>query len=190
LAFAGAEAVAVESATAATTNRVPNVSAPTVVAMASAADKLGRDEQSNWADDELLGGDAETLNEAEDQAAFDARGTPLEPLRPDPSNQHPSFRPGPFAGGSVRASSTGKAKPSEQTKLNELFEQHGCHTCGTKKAGTPSGNPIGDHQPVTALNKDGLEQDLYPHCQECSDDQGLAVLRYLRNLWRNSRRSK
>ena len=54
---------------------------------------------------------------------------------------------------------------------------HRCHTCGTFKSGTKSGNMILDHQPVSVLLElSGLlgtvPQRLYPQWRRCSCRQG------------------
>jgi hypothetical protein len=55
----------------------------------------------------------------------------------------------------------------------------GCHHCGRTEPGTADGRFIPDHQPVTSLNVEQLPQLLYPHCQSCSDRQGLAASGYI-----------
>ena len=114
--------------------------------------------------------------DAWDQAAKDAMSDPsLAPLPRDPSAQNPLFRPGPYAGDSIPASSPGKATPAEQARLNEIMADTGCHTCGTKNAGTKSGNAVGDHIPPSKLRGATGPRELYPQCIDCSDDQWRAV---------------
>ena len=60
-------------------------------------------------------------------------------------------------------------------RVNQIGEKHGCHTCGTKKPGTKSGDFVPDHQPPNKLNPEGGEQELYPHCIGCSRKQGGQV---------------
>jgi RHS repeat-associated protein len=92
------------------------------------------------------------------------------------STSKPStLSPGPHAGESIPATSTGRAKAPEQRELNRIMDETGCHTCGTRDSGTKSGNAIGDHQPATALNSNGGPQDLYPHCDGCSRRQAGEV---------------
>ncbi|MEP6092037.1 MAG: RHS repeat-associated core domain-containing protein [Erythrobacter sp.] len=86
-----------------------------------------------------------------------------------------TLSPGPNAGESIPASSTGRATASEQRELNRIMGESGCHSCGTNNPGTKSGNAIGDHQPATALNTDGAPQRLYPHCDSCSRRQAGEV---------------
>ena len=52
------------------------------------------------------------------------------------------------------------------------MEKHGCHTCGTKNAGTKSGNAVADHQPPQALDD---PKEFFPHCINCARRQGGQV---------------
>jgi hypothetical protein len=91
------------------------------------------------------------------------------------------FKPGPFAGESIPARSSGwDFTAAERREINRIMSDTGCHTCGTRDPGTKSGNGIPDHQPVSSLNKDGLPQRLYPHCIVCSRRQGFAAARLRR----------
>lgn len=45
--------------------------------------------------------------------------------------------------------------------------------------GTKSGNWIGDHQPPSRMAGGG-PQALYPHCQTCSNAQGLWIINLIR----------
>ena len=92
---------------------------------------------------------------------------------------HPTFGPGPFATRSVPATSAG-ATAGQRTGVHEIGSVSGCHTCGTMNPGTKKGTWIPDHQPPTALNKTQAAQSLYPHCQNCSREQGLAIIGVLR----------
>ncbi len=60
----------------------------------------------------------------------------------------------------------------ERQEVNRMFFTHGCHTCGTREPGTPSGNAVLDHQPPTGFNPLGRRQYLLPHCLTCSLRQG------------------
>ncbi|MDD7973644.1 hypothetical protein [Roseinatronobacter alkalisoli] len=61
---------------------------------------------------------------------------------------------------------------AERRQVQQQFDQHGCHNCGTRIAGTRSGNPITDHQPPSSLNQVREPQQYYPHCASCSARQG------------------
>ncbi len=88
---------------------------------------------------------------------------------------HPTFRPGPYARDSIPARSSGRDfTASERAWANSIGE---CHTCGTTIPGTKTGNFVLDHQPVTALNAASAPQRLFPHCLQCSREQGLAAAR-------------
>ncbi len=87
-----------------------------------------------------------------------------------------TLEPGPHAGKSIPARSKGRDfTPEERQQVNDIGNDTGCHTCGSKDPKTKSGNFIPDHQPVSALVPDGTEQQLYPHCQSCSNSQGGTV---------------
>ncbi|WP_454725509.1 MULTISPECIES: RHS repeat-associated core domain-containing protein [Cupriavidus] len=83
-----------------------------------------------------------------------------------------TLKPGPFAVESIPAH-RGRPTADEQRQVNVLMEKHGCHTCGTKDAGTKSGNAIADHQPAQAL---GEPEIFLPHCNACKARQGGQVL--------------
>ena len=74
--------------------------------------------------------------------ALSAKKVDLGPPAPNRS----TLFPGPHAGDSIPASSTGRAKAAEQRQINDIMSDTGCHTCGTKNPGTTRGNAIGDHQ--------------------------------------------
>ncbi len=94
---------------------------------------------------------------------------------------HPTFRPGPYAGESIPAKSPYQSfTTTERAQINRIGQTTGCHTCGTTNPRTKSGNFVPDHQPVSALNTEGVAQRLYPQCIDCSREQGLAVARELR----------
>jgi RHS repeat-associated protein len=82
------------------------------------------------------------------------------------------FRPGPFAGEGVSLRGAGRLNAAERAGVNAEGNALGCRTCGTSAVGTKSGSWIGDHQPVSALNKSGAPQRGYPHCATCSATQG------------------
>jgi hypothetical protein len=91
------------------------------------------------------------------------------------------FRPGPYAGDSIPARSSGRDfTADERAKINRIMRETGCHSCGIRDPGTKSGNGIPDHQPVSSLNKENLPQRLYPHCIRCSRMQGFAAGRIRR----------
>lgn len=90
------------------------------------------------------------------------------------------LKPGPWAVQSVPSSAPGKITANERRELNIIGEKYGCHSCGTVTPGTKSGNWIGDHQAPTRLNSPGTPQVLYPHCQKCSNDQGLWIINQMR----------
>lgn len=84
-----------------------------------------------------------------------------------------TLKPGPHAGDSVPARGPERDfTPDERARVNEIGESTGCHTCGSTDPGTKSGNFVPDHQPPNALNPPGGEQQLYPHCIDCSRRQG------------------
>jgi len=70
----------------------------------------------------------------------------------------------------------GKPTAAEQKQVNALMEKYGCHTCGTKKPGTKSGDAVVDHQPPQAL---GDTEQFLPHCIDCMRRQGGEVLQEL-----------
>ena len=81
--------------------------------------------------------------------------------------------PGPFATESVPARGPERNFTDwERSEINRIFEQSGCHTCGTFKPGTRYGNAVADHQPPNALNHLNLPQRLFPQCLICSNRQG------------------
>jgi hypothetical protein len=81
---------------------------------------------------------------------------------------------------SVPSSGPGKILQSERDQLNPIGNQSGCHSCGAASPGTKSGNWIGDHQPVSRMVPAGTPQVLYPHCQACSNTQGLWIINLIR----------
>jgi hypothetical protein len=90
------------------------------------------------------------------------------------------LEPGPWAKESVPSSAPGKITQAERDALNPIGERFGCHSCGARSPGTKSGNWIGDHQPVSRTVPPGTPQRLFPHCQACSNEQGLWIINLLR----------
>ena len=86
-----------------------------------------------------------------------------------------TLAPGPHARESIPGHN-GRPSATEQTQINALMEQFGCHTCGTKISGTKRGNAIVDHQPPRALGK---TTSFLPHCIDCMRRQGGQVLQEL-----------
>lgn len=92
-----------------------------------------------------------------------------------------TLKPGKFAGESITARGKGRNfTKGERAAINNIGKTTGCHTCGTKTAGTKSGNFILDHQPVSGLVPNGTSQSLYPHCASCSSKQGGTVSSIIR----------
>jgi HK97 family phage portal protein len=78
--------------------------------------------------------------------------------------------PGPYAAESIPAEGPGRNHSQEvRTGINRIGRLTGCHDCGTLNPGTKSGNFIADHQKPNAINRPGVAQRLYPHCQICSN---------------------
>ena len=87
-----------------------------------------------------------------------------------------TLKPGPYAGESIPARSAARDfNAGERAAGNRIMKDTGCHTCGTKDAGTKSGNAILDHQPPSKLNTSNAPQRLHPHCATCSRRQGGEV---------------
>jgi len=87
--------------------------------------------------------------------------------------QRMGIGPGPFAVESQPARGTGRRWTAEEIRENNrIGRKYGCHTCGTKEPGTPTGNFVGDHQDPNALKPNGLPQRIFPHCLSCSRAQG------------------
>jgi RHS repeat-associated protein len=90
---------------------------------------------------------------------------------------------GPHAGESIAARSAARDfTAAERAAINRIGSRTGCHNCRRTTSGTRSGNFVPDHQPPTALNAAGQSQRLYPQCLSCSNNQGLAIIRVLREL--------
>jgi hypothetical protein len=89
-----------------------------------------------------------------------------------------TLQPGPYARESIAARGPKSAfgfKEEERAQIDEIGNEYGCHTCGTRNPVTPNGRWIPDHQPPDALNFDNQPQQLYPHCYTCSRSQGGTV---------------
>ncbi|MBJ6362369.1 RHS repeat-associated core domain-containing protein [Paenibacillus sp. MAHUQ-46] len=84
-----------------------------------------------------------------------------------------TLKPGKHAGKSIPARGKGRDfSKEERNKINDIGQNTGCHTCGSKAPGTKSGNFIPDHQPPNSTVPNGTPQQLYPHCKSCSSKQG------------------
>ena len=87
-----------------------------------------------------------------------------------------TLEPGPHAGESIPARNSDRHfNDGERESINNIGNETGCHTCGTKDPGTKSGNFVPDHQPPSKLNPSGKPQRLYPQCLGCSKKQGGQV---------------
>ncbi|WP_180985881.1 hypothetical protein [Streptomyces sp. CB02959] len=79
---------------------------------------------------------------------------------------------GDYAHESIPAQSKSqKFTAEERQKINDLGEQFGCHTCGSKDPMSKGGNFVPDHQPISSWVPDGTPQRLYPQCLPCSRQQ-------------------
>jgi hypothetical protein len=87
--------------------------------------------------------------------------------------QDKGLLPGRYAGESIPARGPDRNYNSQERSDNKRnFEATGCNTCGTRTAGTPSGEPVLDHHPPSAITAPGTPQRLYPQCLTCSLMQG------------------
>jgi RHS repeat-associated protein len=87
-----------------------------------------------------------------------------------------TLKPGEHAADSVPARGPQRDfTKGEREAVNKAGQETGCHTCGTKDAGTKSGNFVPDHQPPSGLNQNNQPQQLYPQCLTCSQTQGGQV---------------
>lgn len=87
--------------------------------------------------------------------------------------------PGPFAGQSIPARGPDRNfMAAERREINCIWNETGCHTCGTFNPGTKSGNPVLDHQPPNKWNHLRQQQRLFPQCQTCSRKQGSWISHY------------
>jgi RHS repeat-associated protein len=109
-----------------------------------------------------------------------SQGTPASTSQQGAVNNDPinsrTLEPGPNATDGIPARGPGRDfTQGERDAINQQGQDTGCHTCGTKDAGTKSGNFVPDHQPPSALNTEGADQRLYPQCLQCSRTQGGEV---------------
>ncbi|MBK8455999.1 MAG: hypothetical protein IPL47_01870 [Phyllobacteriaceae bacterium] len=89
------------------------------------------------------------------------------------------FGPGPNAVDWLPARGPGRDfRKSERDEINRIGRKYGCHTCGTKNPGTPSGNFVIDHQLPARWALEPYR--LYPQCALCSWRQGGYVRSMLR----------
>lgn len=80
---------------------------------------------------------------------------------------------GPYAKEWIIAPKTNRRlNKAEQAEIDRIGRTYGCHRCGTKTSGTPSGHFIGDHQVPKSVGKPSR---IYPHCVWCSKSQGGMV---------------
>jgi hypothetical protein len=80
---------------------------------------------------------------------------------------------GPYAKEWIIAPTTNRRlNKAEQAEIDRIGRTYGCHRCGTKTSGTPSGHFIGDHQVPKSVGKPSR---IYPHCVWCSKSQGGMV---------------
>ena len=105
-----------------------------------------------------------------------ALGTDFSSKKSKVAKNADTLQPGPFAKQSIPARGPERNfTKAEREKINKAGQEDGCHTCGSREAGTKSGNHIPDHQPANALNPPGGAQRLYPHCKSCSARQAGQV---------------
>ncbi|WP_170109759.1 RHS repeat domain-containing protein, partial [Melghirimyces profundicolus] len=57
-------------------------------------------------------------------------------------------------------------------KNQEIGEEFGCHSCGSKDAKNIWGTFIRDHNPANAINEGKVDVYVFPHCDVCSKRQG------------------
>ena len=83
---------------------------------------------------------------------------------------------GEYAGESISAGSPGRRVTSEERReVDRIGSEQGCHSCGATGSGTLLKRWVPDHQPPTALIRQGQAQRLYPQCISCSRRQGGEV---------------
>lgn len=133
---------------------------------AAAAIRRVQDLDPNWKPTQSLYSSVENLIGAYEADAQQARDRLYE-------LQSVGIGPGLFAGDSIPARGPQRDfTAAERRAINGIGAETGCHTCGTKDAGTLSGNFVPDHQLPNILNPLGRAQRLYPQCISCSDFQG------------------
>jgi hypothetical protein len=76
------------------------------------------------------------------------------------------------SGRSLVPTKGGRPTREERDKVNEAGDADGCMTCGGKDPGTKSGEWVPNHVPPTGVKMPGEEQQLGPHCIDCSRKQG------------------
>ena len=77
---------------------------------------------------------------------------------------------GPYAQEWIAAPATNRRlNRREQAQIDRIGRTYGCHWCGIKTPGTPTGHFVGDHQVPKSL---GRPSRIYPHCLWCSKSQG------------------
>ena len=87
--------------------------------------------------------------------------------------QRNGIGPGPFAAESIPARGPGRNFTfGERQEINRIGRETGCHTCGAKESGLPSGTFFKDHQLPTRWGRGGGSQRIYPQCQTCNGRQG------------------
>ena len=92
------------------------------------------------------------------------------------------FYPGEHAGGTIPARSQSRSwTQAEIDQTNVNGNTFGCHTCGRKTSGYPSGTWVKDHQPVSTFVDPSVEQQLFPRCMQCSGGQGRAAAQMKRD---------
>ncbi|XP_062520768.1 uncharacterized protein LOC134195708 [Corticium candelabrum] len=79
---------------------------------------------------------------------------------------------GAFARVSIPARRNNAFSPSARERFHKIGKKHGCHTCGRKWRVNKFHR---DHQPPTALAREGEKQVYYPQCAKCSAQQGGVV---------------
>jgi hypothetical protein len=88
--------------------------------------------------------------------------------------------PGAFARGSCPADTLSRAKEREFNNRNGA--EGGCHTCGIRDPGNPSGNWYRDHQSPNALSEIfDRAQRIFPQCASCSHRQGAWITNWLKS---------
>jgi RHS repeat-associated protein len=90
----------------------------------------------------------------------------VDPEGEMPGNREEYLKPGDYAQESIPATGR-RASIAQRQSMQEIGSRTGCHTCGRFVD-----KYCADHQPVTQLNFEGLDQRLYPQCQACSSRQG------------------
>ncbi len=87
--------------------------------------------------------------------------------------QYYGVAPGPYAVESIPARGpTRSFRVDERAEVARIGNEYGCHTCGTKVSGLPSGFYVLDHQPPNAWMNNSSGGRIYPHCTSCSVRQG------------------